>query len=259
MADVPYKLVDPYIRANFDSIPPPGSGPIGPTGPTGHNGPTGPTGAAGGAGAQGPTGATGATGPTGPTGSTGATGPTGPTGPTGTTGPQGPTGPSGSGPTGPTGPIAPSAYGRFEDTTNQTAASTTSSYAISMNTTYLSSGISLVSSTKITFAAAGVYEITYTLQFQNTDTQIHDADVWVRINGADLAASNCIYSIPNIHGGINGYLLAHSDYILSLNAGDYIEFIWAVNNTSVSLVTVPAQVSPTVPVAGSVSVSATQL
>lgn len=55
---VPYIIGDPYLDANFATIP--STGPTGPSGSTGPTGPAGPTG---------PTGTTGAGGPTGPTGS----------------------------------------------------------------------------------------------------------------------------------------------------------------------------------------------
>jgi hypothetical protein len=236
----------------------PGSGgPTGPTGPTGNAGPTGPAGSIGPTGANGPTGPTGANGLDGPTGPTGANstvpGPTGPTGPTGAAstvaGPTGPTGATGAigptgafgGPTGPTGAGGAIGYwGSFYDVANQTAAATGTPYAVRLsNTDPNSNGVSIVSSSRITFANAGVYNIQYSLQFTNSDTQLHDVDVWIRKNDSgtsgDVPDSNSQYTVPNKHGGINGNLIAAINYILNLNAGDYIEVMWSTTSTQVSL------------------------
>ena len=238
------------------------TGDAGPKGPTGATGPsvTGPTGVAG------PTGPTGVTGPsvTGPTGATGGAGPTGPsgtgpTGPTGSGGSPGPTGATGGvGPTGPTGGLGPTGgggaigyWGSFYDTTNQTAASTTSSYTVNIGSTDPNSyGVSIVSGNRITFAAAGVYDIQYSLQFQCTGTSgsvNYNIDVWVRKNGVDIPDSNSIFNVTKQTGGVPGYVIAVTPVTLKLAAGDYIQIMWAVSDTSISIVTVPSQVGPTVP------------
>jgi len=281
-----------WIRINFTGG---GSGPVGPTGPTGSTGPTGPTGPTGAAssvagptGARGPTGPTGPTGaassvagPTGPTGSTGSAGPTGPTGPTGAAssvaGPTGPTGSTGSaGPTGPTGaassvagPTGPTGstgaggslgyYGSFYDTTNQTALSTTSSYIVNIGSQFEASGVSVASGNRITFAYAGTYNIQYSIQFANTDANSDNVDVWIRQNGTDVSDSNSVYNVPGTSHGGAGALIAAVNYVLTVSAGDYIQIAWAVSNTTISISTIAAQTSPTVPITPGVIVTAQQV
>ena len=208
----------------------------------------------------------GAPGPAGPTGPTGATGaPSNVTGPTGPTGATGATGPSVTGPTGPTGSTGAGGtlgyWGSFYDTTNQTAASTTSSYVISIgNTDPNSSGVSIVSGNRITFANAGVYNLQYSIQFQNTATTGNDnVDVWIRVNGSDVTQSNSIYWIPYRQAGVNGELIAAINYVLKLNAGDYIQLLWAVSNTTISIASFASQTSPTVPATPGVIVTAAQV
>ncbi len=152
------------------------TGPTGAAGSTGAIGPTGPTGATGTAGSQGPTGPTGSTGATGPTGPTGATGAastvTGPTGATGSTGATGPTGPTGA--TGAGGTLG--YWGSFWSTQDQTAAAANTEYLITYNNTDPdSSGVSIVSNSRVTFAYAGVYSITYSAQWENANVQIKDS------------------------------------------------------------------------------------
>lgn len=220
-------------------------GPQGATGPQGIQGATGPTGPAGatGAGATGAEGATGPTGATGPAGATGA-GSTGATGVAGATGPQGATGLTGSG-------GALGYWGSFWDTTaTQEATTTTDSYVISIGQSDpASTGVSITSGTRLTFAHTGVYNIQYSLQFTNADTgnSNNNVDVWIRKNGVDVPDTNSVYALPNSAGGVDGKLIAAVNYMLSLTAGDYIEFVWATTDIDIYLETIPAGSTPTVP------------
>ena len=61
---------------------------------------------------------------------------------------------------------------------------------------------------KITVDYAGLYNLQFSFQFVNIDTQIHDTDVWFRKNGTNIANSNSRFSVPNSHGGVDGHLIA---------------------------------------------------
>jgi hypothetical protein len=64
-------------------------------------------------------------------------------------------------------------YGSFYDTTDQTAVSTTVAYAITLNTTDISQGVSIASSSQLTFAEAGVYNIQFSVQLQRAAGHRH--------------------------------------------------------------------------------------
>jgi len=138
-------------------------------------------------------------------------------------------------------------YGAFQDSTDQTAASTTAAYAITLNTTDYSVGVSVVSNSQITVRSAGVYNIQFSIQLANTNTQIHDVDIWFRKNGTDVAGSNSKFSVPNSHGGTDGHLIAALNFYIQLAAGDYVQLMWATNSTNVTIEHLPAQTSPTRP------------
>ena len=149
-------------------------------------------------------------------------------------------------------------WGSFWDTTNQTAASTTVAYLITLNSTDAdSNGVSIVSSSRITFAYAGAYNLQFSAQFVNTDTQIHNAQVWLRLNGTDVTDSMGTVAIQQKHGGIDGINIVSWNYVLKLSAGDYLQLVWNVDSTNVSLQTLPAGTSPTHPESPSVIVTAT--
>jgi hypothetical protein len=144
-------------------------------------------------------------------------------------------------------------YGAFSDATDQTAASTTVAYAMTFNTTDGTQGVALGSPTsRITVEDAGTYNLQFSAQFVNTDTAIHDVDVWFAVNGANVGNSNSRFSIPNSHGGIDGHLIAALNFLVTMNASDYVEIMWCTNNTSVSIQHLASAVSPTRPATPSV-------
>jgi hypothetical protein len=138
-------------------------------------------------------------------------------------------------------------YGAFQDSTDQTAASTTTAYAVTYNTTDFSNGISVVSNSRITVKSYGIYNFQFSFQFVNTDTQIQDVDVWFAKNGTNIANSNSRFSIPNSHGGVDGHLIAAMNFWVEMQANDYVEIMWRTTSTAVSIQQIPSQTSPTRP------------
>lgn len=251
------------------------AGPTGPTGSQGIQGPTGPTGAA--STVAGPTGSIGPTGPTGAQGSASTVaGPTGPTGAQGNQGNTGPTGPTGAastavGPTGPTGATGATGatgtggalgyYGSFLDTTTQALASTSAAQVININTTTESNGISMVAGNKVTFSNQATYSFTFSIQFNNTDTSIQKATVWLKYNGTDYPDSASVIDVPNSHGGNPGNLIATVNFVATsaLGGGDYVQLYWSGTSTSLSIATIAAGSSPVTPVSPGIILTVTEV
>jgi hypothetical protein len=210
--------------------------------------------------APGPTGAQGPTGPTGPVGATGATGPTGANGTNGATGPTGPTGATG--PAGVGGALG--YWGSFWDTTDQSALVANTPYEIRLNTTDPdSNGVSVVSNSRVTFGFSGVYSLTFSIQFRNSDTQIHDVNVWLRKNDSgstgNMPDSDTKLSITSKHGGVDGFQLMTVNFVYKLVAGDFIEMIWSTTSTQVTIDSSPAGTTPISPSIPGVIFTATQV
>lgn len=151
-------------------------------------------------------------------------------------------------------------YGAFSDSTTQTATANTAT-VITFNTTDYTNGITVVTSggkaSRITVAQAGLYNLEWSGQFVNTDTQLHDVNVWLSSNGTNVVASNGLVSIPNTHGGVNGHTIVAWNTIISLNANDYIELYWSTDSTQVTLAAFAAGTLPTRPSSPSISASLT--
>ena len=138
-------------------------------------------------------------------------------------------------------------YGAFQDTTDQSIATTTATANISLNTTDYSLGTSLVDGYKIKVDYSGLYNLQFSIQFVNTDTQIQDIDIWIRKNGSDVAGSNSKFSVPNSHGGTPGHIIAALNYYIELAKNDYVHLAWATTSTLVTVEQLAAQTSPTRP------------
>ena len=143
-------------------------------------------------------------------------------------------------------------FGAWSSDSDQTASSTTAAYAITYDVTDISDSVYLVGTSKLTVTHPGVYNLQFSIQFTNTDTQIHDVDVWVAINGSNVSNTNSRFSVPNSHGGTNGNLIAALNVFLSMQPGDYVELYWATNNTGVRIEHIAAASSPTRPATPSV-------
>jgi hypothetical protein len=118
------------------------------------------------------------------------------------------------------------------DSTDQIAGGNNTATVVKWNT--LDSGYewTLAAPGSATADVAGVYKITFSLQFINTANAIHYATVWLKVNNNDLANSATIFHIParkSGSAGQEGYLAAYSEITFTVDAGDEIELYWATD------------------------------
>jgi hypothetical protein len=133
------------------------------------------------------------------------------------------------------------AHGIFYSLADQTYTANTPT-TVSFNTTGLATGVSVTSSTRITFAAAGVYEVASRLQFLNTVNTDYVADVWFRLNGTDIPNSASELIVPkSSEGGVMSHAITG---ILQVTAGQYLEIVVAVADAGVALHHEAAQTVP---------------
>ena len=139
-------------------------------------------------------------------------------------------------------------YGAFQDSTDQTAGSTTASYAVTFNTTDYSNNVTLSNSSRINVKNYGIYNFQFSIQLKNTTNDSQDAEIWFRKNGTDIANSNSRFSMPSRKStGDPSHLIAAMNFYVELNANDYVELIWRVSDVGVSIEQYPAGTSPTRP------------
>ena len=139
-------------------------------------------------------------------------------------------------------------YGAFQDTTDQTAANTTTAYAVTLDTTDYSNGVYLSNSSRLNVRNYGIYNIQFSIQLKNTTNDSQDTDIWFRKNGTNVAGSNSRFSMPARKStGDPSHLIAAMNFFLEMNAGDYVEVMWRVSDVGVSIEQYPTSTSPTRP------------
>jgi len=112
-------------------------------------------------------------------------------------------------------------YGAFQDSTDQTAANTTTAYAITFDTTDYSNGVTLSNSSRMNVANAGVYNIQFSIQFKNTTNASQDVDVWFRKNGTNIDKSNSRFGLAPRKGvGDPFHIIGALNFFVELAASD---------------------------------------
>ena len=151
--------------------------------------------------------------------------------------------------------VGTSAYwGSFWDTTTQTAAAINTAYTLTLNSADpTNNGVTVVSGSRVTFTHKGVYSLTFSIQFENTDNAnaAHDVNVWLRKNDSgstgDVPDSDSKFTVPPKHAGVRGSLIGTVNFVLTLAAGDFIELVYAVSDVAVTVASTPAGTGPVSP------------
>jgi len=147
-------------------------------------------------------------------------------------------------------------YNQFESLVDQTAPNVATANALELEVTNFQDTISIqgANDTEITFSEKGIYFITYSLQFKNTSNEGEFIDIWIRYNGNDYPQSNTRFFIsPRKNNNDPSYLVAVTTIAGdAVNDGDYVEIMWRVSSTDVTLehlpaVTASAGVTPDIP------------
>jgi hypothetical protein len=149
-------------------------------------------------------------------------------------------------------------HGAFQDSTNQTAASTTTAYPVTFNNTDYANGVTMASGSRITVADAGIWNLQFSIQLKNTTNDGQDVDIWFRKNGTNIANSNSRFHLVARKGsGDPSHIIAALNFFVSMNSNDYIEIMWRTENTGVSIEAFGTSTSPTRPAVPSAIVTMT--
>lgn len=139
-------------------------------------------------------------------------------------------------------------HGAFQDSTNQTAANTTTAYPVTFNTTDFSNGVTMASGSRITVADSGIWNLQFSIQLKNTTNSGQDVDIWFRKNGTNIDNSNSKFHPPARKGsGDPSHIIAALNFFVEMNESDYIEIMWRTENTGVSIEAFATSSSPTRP------------
>lgn len=135
-------------------------------------------------------------------------------------------------------PYGENSYGSFVDFTDQTASGADTATAITFNTSAYSHNVSIdgADASKIVFARAGVYKLNFSAEITSTSGSTVTFYFWPRINGTNVANSTMVTTLHN-----NGQKkIVSRSGVFDVNAGDYLQSMFAVDSTSGSLSTTAA-------------------
>jgi hypothetical protein len=142
-------------------------------------------------------------------------------------------------------------YGAFSSGVTQTATANTATL-MTLNTTDFSNNVS-ISSSKITVSGAGIYNLQFSVQLENTDNAPQDVYIWLR-QGNDGGAATDITGSTGVVGmparkavGDPFHAIYGWNYYLNMAANDYVQIYWSTTNANVSIKYYPASGTPTKP------------
>ena len=125
------------------------------------------------------------------------------------------------------------------DSTTQYATGNNTPTIIKWNTTSFGNQFTLNVGNTATAQLSGIYKITYSLQFANNANAIHNAVVWLRINGstsaADVPNSTTTFTLQaRKSAGEPNFVCGYSEVVFALNAGDTVGLWWGTDLAATS-------------------------
>ena len=129
-----------------------------------------------------------------------------------------------------------SRYGSFYDTTTQVATVINTAKAITFNTTDLSQGVFLSTTSRVMVDTEGIYNFDTSFQLDKTAGGTGIFDFWFRLNGVDVTDSASRIRVQ----GNNAEVFSSLNYFFDLKANDYVELMFAVTDLSVEVAAFPA-------------------
>jgi hypothetical protein len=134
-----------------------------------------------------------------------------------------------------------SAYSTVDQTGNVSAGT-----AVTFNNGTSGTGISVVASTQITFTEAGTYMLAPSIQLSNSAAADHDATIWFRKNGTNIANSATVLTVPKVADG--GTAVFSLSFFEAVTAGQYIEIMWLPENVAVTIEAIAVgAIAPAIP------------
>lgn len=146
-------------------------------------------------------------------------------------------------------------YGFFTDSTIQTNPVADAVNIATFNVTGPANGVSVVGGNAITVVNAGTYTKLFTTIIDKTAGGTSTISIWLRLNGVDVTGSRQDLNLTNTLP----LVFTSGNFTLNIPAGGNIQLCWSSSDTTVSLATLPAAVTPTRPAGNSVKITLTRI
>lgn len=135
-------------------------------------------------------------------------------------------------------------YGSFGSTLTQkqTGGVANTPTALTYNTTFISNGVAYdpLNPSRIIVNTTGVYKVAFSLQLDQTVGGTHNVDIWLRINGNNVALSNsrCVVN------GNKDESFPYVEFIVQMTGGQWIECVFMAEDKDVAVTAFPSGVNP---------------
>lgn len=134
--------------------------------------------------------------------------------------------------------------GLFYSTTTYVPAAANTGYPINFENVYLHNAVERTDTTRIVVGVSGVYNFQFSGQLTSTNSSSKTVYVWLRRDGVDIGYSTRVYTLS----GSGQSAVADWSFNIDMQAGQYMEIVWAASSTSVSLTaTAPTAPHPGIP------------
>lgn len=127
-------------------------------------------------------------------------------------------------------------YGSFYSNTTQTNPVANTAMAMTFNNTSSANGVSITSSSRLTVAKAGTYNIQFSAQCTKTDAGTDYIEIWLSKNGTSVPWSSTRLKLE----GSNVYQVASWNFVETLGASEYVQIMWGSADLNAQLVAIPS-------------------
>ncbi len=148
-------------------------------------------------------------------------------------------------------------YGQFSDTTTQSGSANTA-YAKKLNTVDFAHNVVVENETRIKVLNTGIYNLQFSTQLANTANTNIAFDIWLAYTGSNVANTNTQIDV-NKSAGQLGRQVAAWNFMLPIQANDYVELMWSCNAATGQLAAAGTQTIPNRPAIPSVIATLTQI
>jgi hypothetical protein len=127
-------------------------------------------------------------------------------------------------------------YGSFYSNVTQTNPVANTAMAMTFNNSYSANGVSITSSSRLTVAKAGIYNIQFSAQCTKTDAGTDYIEIWLSKNGTSVPSTNTRLRLE----GSNVYQVASWNFVETLGASEYVQLMWGSSDLNAQIVAIPS-------------------
>jgi hypothetical protein len=113
-------------------------------------------------------------------------------------------------------------------------------------------GITIEDNVRVVFSESGLYNIQFSAQLLNPDSQEHNVSIWLARNGVNEPDSCGDITVPKKHGSFNGAALPAWNFYYRAQKDEYFRLMWSSPSDKVYIAGLPERTAPVRPVTPSI-------